>query len=45
MWSMKIIVISVVIENLGMIRKSNNKRIKQLPGAQHLDMSQEITLL
>ena len=41
---MKTIVIPVVIGNLGMIRKTNDKWIKQLPGTPHIEMLQ-ITLL
>ena len=45
MWNMKTIIIPVVIENLGMIRKTNHKWIKQLPGTPHIEMLQKITLL
>ena len=45
MWSMKAIAIPVVIGNLGMIRKSNDKWIKNIPGAPHHEISVEITLL
>ena len=45
MWNMKTIVIPVVIGNLGMIRKTNDKWIKQLPGTPHIEMLQKITLL
>ena len=45
MWNMKTIVIPVVIGNLGIIRKTNDKLIKQLPGTPHIEMLQKITLL
>ena len=45
MWNMKTIVIPAVIGNLGMIRKTNDKWIKQLPGTPHIEMLQKITLL
>ena len=45
MWNMKTIVIPVVIGNLGMIRKTNDKWIKHLPGTPHIEMLQKITLL
>ena len=45
MWNMNIIVIPVVIRNLGMITKTNEKLIKQLPGVPHIEMLQKITLL
>jgi len=42
---MKTIVIPVVIRILGMIRKTDEKWIKQLPGTPYLEMLQKITLL
>ena len=45
MWNMKTIVIQIVIRYLGMIRKTNDKWIKQLPGTPHIEMLQKITLL
>ena len=45
MWNMKTIVIPVVIRNLGMIRKTTDKWIKQLPGTPHIEMLQKIALL
>ena len=45
MWNMKTIVIPVATGNLGMIRKTNDKWVKQLPGTPHIDMLQKITLL
>ena len=45
MWNMKTIVIPVIIGNLGMIRKTSEKWIEQLPGTSNLEMLQKITLL
>ena len=45
MWSMSTIVLPVVIGNLRIIRKTDDKWIKQLPGTPHLEMLQTITLL
>ena len=45
MWNMKTIVLPVVIGNVGMIRKTNDKWIKQLPGTPHIEMLQKITFL
>ena len=42
---MPAIVITVVIGNLGMIRKTNEKWIKQLPGTLRLEILQKIILL
>ena len=44
MLNMKTIVIPAVIGNLGMIRQTNDKWIKQLPDTSHIEMLQKITL-
>ena len=45
MWNMKTVVIPVIIGNLGMVRKTCDKWIKQIPGSTNIDMLQKITLL